>query len=59
MQTVAKVRVHEERMVRANGVDLRTQAFGDPGHPALLLIMGATGAMKRWPEEFCIELAAA
>ena len=59
MQTTAEVRVHEERMVRTNGVDLRAQAFGDPGHPALLLIMGATAAMKRWPEEFCLELAAA
>ena len=51
--------VHEERMVRANGVDLRTQAFGDPNHPALLLIAGATSSMKRWPEEFCMRLAQA
>jgi pimeloyl-ACP methyl ester carboxylesterase len=53
------VTVHEERMVRANGVDLRTQAFGDPSDPALLLISGATSSMKRWPEEFCIRLAEA
>jgi pimeloyl-ACP methyl ester carboxylesterase len=48
---------HEERMVRANGVDLRTQAFGDPSDPALLLIAGATSSMKRWPDEFCVRLA--
>jgi pimeloyl-ACP methyl ester carboxylesterase len=51
--------VHEERMVRANGVDLRTQAFGDPSDPALLLISGATSSMKRWPDEFCVRLAGA
>jgi pimeloyl-ACP methyl ester carboxylesterase len=46
-------------MVRANGVDLRTQAFGDPGDPPLLLVAGATSSMKRWPEAFCIRLAEA
>ena len=49
--------VHEERMVRANGMDLRTQAFGDRRDPALLLIAGATSSMKRWPDEFCMRLA--
>jgi len=53
------VPVHEERMVRANGVDLRTQAFGDPSDPALLLIMGAIASMRRWPDDFCIRLAEA
>lgn len=49
--------VHEERMVRVNGIELRAQAFGDPSHPALLLICGATSSMKRWPDEFCARLA--
>jgi pimeloyl-ACP methyl ester carboxylesterase len=53
------ITVHEERMVRANGVDLRTQAFGDAHDPALLMIMGATASMKRLPDEFCIRLAEA
>jgi pimeloyl-ACP methyl ester carboxylesterase len=53
------VQVHEERMVRTNGVELRAQAFGSSTHPALLLVAGATAAMKRWPEEFCIRLAEA
>lgn len=37
-------------MIKTNGVDLCTQAFGDPANPALLLIMGATASMVRWPE---------
>jgi pimeloyl-ACP methyl ester carboxylesterase len=53
------VQMHAERMVRSNGVELRAQAFGDPRDPALLLIMGATGSMRRWPDEFCIRLAKA
>lgn len=51
--------VHDARMVRANGIDVRSQAFGDPSHPALLLIGGATSSMKRWPEAFCLQLAEA
>jgi len=56
---IQTVPVHEERMVRTNGVELRTQAFGNPGDPALLLIMGATASMRRWPDAFCIGLAEA
>jgi pimeloyl-ACP methyl ester carboxylesterase len=56
---ITAVPVHEERLVHANGIQLRTQAFGDPGDPALLLIGGATSSMKRWPEQFCNQLAAA
>jgi pimeloyl-ACP methyl ester carboxylesterase len=46
-----------QRMIKTNGVDLCTQAFGDPANPALLLIMGATASMVRWPETLCRELA--
>jgi pimeloyl-ACP methyl ester carboxylesterase len=38
---------------------LRTQAFGHPRNPALLLIMGATASMRRWPDAFCLSLAEA
>jgi hypothetical protein len=34
-----------ERIVKANGVDICTETFGDPGDPALLLIMGAMASM--------------
>jgi pimeloyl-ACP methyl ester carboxylesterase len=46
-----------QRMIKTNGVDLCTQAFGDPTAPALLLIMGATASMVRWPESLCRQLA--
>jgi pimeloyl-ACP methyl ester carboxylesterase len=50
---------HEARMVHTNGVELRTQAFGDRRDPALLLVMGATASMRRWPEDVCVRLASA
>jgi hypothetical protein len=31
--------------------------FGDPANPALLLIMGTTASMVRWPETLCRQLA--
>jgi pimeloyl-ACP methyl ester carboxylesterase len=46
-----------QRMIMTNGVDLCTQAFGDPANPGLLLIMGATASMVRWPEPLCRQLA--
>ena len=47
-----------ERVVSANGVELCTEAFGDPADPALLLVMGATASMLRWEDELCAQLAA-
>lgn len=46
-----------QRMIKTNGVDLCTQAFGDPVDPGMLLIMGATASMVRWPETLCSHLA--
>jgi pimeloyl-ACP methyl ester carboxylesterase len=46
-----------QRMIKTNGVDLCTQAFGDPANPGLLLIMGATASMVRWPEALCRQLS--
>ena len=43
--------------VRANGVDLCYQTFGDPAQPALLLIMGLGVQMLGWDEAFCERLA--
>jgi pimeloyl-ACP methyl ester carboxylesterase len=42
-----------------NGAELRVDTFGEPAHPAVLLIMGAAGSMDRWEEPFCERLAAA
>jgi pimeloyl-ACP methyl ester carboxylesterase len=48
---------------RATGVGPRRievayERFGDPGAPALLLIMGAGTQMHGWPDDFCAQLAA-
>jgi pimeloyl-ACP methyl ester carboxylesterase len=45
-----------ERMIRADGIELETEAFGDPAHPPVLLIMGAMASMLWWPDEFCERL---
>ncbi|WP_020578105.1 alpha/beta fold hydrolase [Actinopolymorpha alba] len=47
-----------EKMVRANGVDLCVETFGDPSDPGILLIGGAASSMDWWEEEFCERLAA-
>lgn len=46
-----------ERMIEANGVDLCTEAFGDPADPPVLLVMGVGGSMLWWEEGFCRLLA--
>jgi pimeloyl-ACP methyl ester carboxylesterase len=46
-----------ERMIEANGVDLCTEAFGDPADPPILLVMGMGGSMLWWDETFCRMLA--
>lgn len=48
-----------EKIIKANGVDLCTEIFGDRSHPAVLLIMGAMASMLWWPEGLCRRLAEA
>jgi len=48
-----------QKTVHHGGIDLATEAFGNPGDPAILMIMGATASMLWWPGEFCEALAAA
>ena len=43
--------------VKTNGAFLYSDAFGDPSHPPLLLIMGAMASSVWWPDEFCGRLA--
>lgn len=45
------------RMVHHQEIRLATEAFGNPGDPPVLLIMGATASMLGWPDEFCSSLA--
>ena len=39
-----------EKIVRANGIDIWTEDFGDPADPPLLLIMGASAQGIQWHE---------
>jgi pimeloyl-ACP methyl ester carboxylesterase len=45
------------RTVSHNDVELATEAFGDPAHPPVILIMGGMASMLWWQEEFCRQLA--
>jgi pimeloyl-ACP methyl ester carboxylesterase len=47
-----------ERVIRANGVDLCLQTFGDRADPPILLIMGGASSMDWWEDGFCERLAA-
>jgi pimeloyl-ACP methyl ester carboxylesterase len=44
--------------MRANGVDLCVETFGDPADPAILLIMGSGASMDWWEDAFCARLQA-
>jgi pimeloyl-ACP methyl ester carboxylesterase len=46
-------------MIEANGVELCTEPFGDPGDPPILLVMGAGASMLWWEDALCRMLAEA
>lgn len=46
-----------ERIVKANGLDLWCETFGDADHPAILLIMGLGTQGIAWDDGFCQALA--
>jgi pimeloyl-ACP methyl ester carboxylesterase len=46
-----------ERLIEVDGVELCTEAFGDPAAPPILLLMGLGGSMLWWEEGFCRLLA--
>lgn len=45
-------------IVKANGIELCYEEFGDRHAPPLLLIMGLGAQMILWDDEFCAQLAA-
>jgi pimeloyl-ACP methyl ester carboxylesterase len=47
-----------ERIVRANGVDICVETFGDPADPPILLIMAGAASMDWWEDGFCERLMA-
>ncbi len=48
---------HGERIIEANGIEICSEAFGEPGDPAILLVMGAGASMLLWEVEFCERMA--
>jgi len=46
-----------ESTCRAGSVELAYEAFGDPGDPTLLLVMGLGTQMIGWHEDFCEQIA--
>jgi pimeloyl-ACP methyl ester carboxylesterase len=47
-----------EKIIHANGIDICTETFGDPGDTPILLTMGAGASMLLWDEELCRLIAA-
>ncbi|MFA5940396.1 MAG: alpha/beta hydrolase [Sinimarinibacterium sp.] len=45
--------------IHSNGIQLEYETFGQPGDPAVLLIMGLGGQLVMWPDSFCENLACA
>jgi pimeloyl-ACP methyl ester carboxylesterase len=52
------VNVSEISVIPVGDIELAWQAFGDPGDPAVLLIMGLGMQLLGWPEGLCASLAA-
>lgn len=46
-----------EQICRAGDVELAYETFGEPGDPAVLLVMGLGTQMLGWHEDLCAELA--
>ena len=44
--------------VRANGIEIVYDTFGDTSAPPLLLVSGLGAQMIDWDEEFCAQIAA-
>jgi len=47
-----------ERIVKANGVHLCVETFGDGADPAILLVHGASASMLWWEQDLCERIAA-
>ena len=58
MSAADRVRYDEPRLATVGEVELCHDAFGDPEHPPLLLVMGLGFQLVHWPEDLCRQLAA-
>ncbi len=43
--------------VKANGIQIEYETFGEKSSPAILLIAGLGAQLTYWQDEFCIKLA--
>ncbi len=48
----------KEDIIKANGIELAVETFGERSQPAVLLIHGAGNSMLSWADDFCERLAA-
>ncbi len=46
------------QQARVGDLEIAYEAFGEPGDPPVLLVMGLATQMVGWPDEFCADLAA-
>jgi pimeloyl-ACP methyl ester carboxylesterase len=46
------------QFVRANGITIAYQSFGDPADAPMVMVMGLGAQMIVWPDEMCQDLAA-
>ncbi|NKI15929.1 alpha/beta hydrolase [Spongiibacter sp. KMU-166] len=42
-----------EKIIKANGIDIAYEEFGDRSNPTILLVMGLGAQMTLWPLSFC------
>jgi pimeloyl-ACP methyl ester carboxylesterase len=43
--------------IKANGIQIEYETFGETSHPALLLIIGLGAQLIHWQDEFCQQIA--
>ena len=48
---------HAAEQIKANGLQITYDSFGDPADPAMILIMGLGTQMIHWSDQFCQLLA--
>ena len=54
---IADDRSRIQRATVPGGIEIAYETFGDPDHPAILLVMGLGTQMLGWPDELCEALA--
>lgn len=57
-RTLDGTSVDNTKFVQANGLRIAYEEFGNPGHPAIVLVAGLFNQLIRWPVEFCNLLVA-